>query len=113
MILQQSKEKWRRHYLIRRDRLRAARKKATHIEGQWDELLLEFGCRCVKCSKKGRLIKDHIIPLYQGGSDGIDNLQPLCVKCNRAKGPETINWRKFRKQYGWMEDDKAYASRVT
>lgn len=29
---------------------------------------------------------DHILPWSLGGTDTLDNLQPLCKPCNRAKG---------------------------
>ena len=29
---------------------------------------------------------DHIVPLFQGGKADIDNLQLVCMKCNREKG---------------------------
>lgn len=28
---------------------------------------------------------DHIIPLSKGGKDGTDNLQPMCITCNKKK----------------------------
>ena len=53
---------------------------------------------CVKCGFIGKeghyqdfggmkinLIADHIIPLSLGGKDKLDNMQTLCLKCNKKK----------------------------
>lgn len=80
----------------RRLRLIEARKKGTHTKEEWQEMKDHFGYTCVKCYGASGLInieKDHIIPLYQGGSDSIKNLQPLCARCNSAKGPENVDHR--------------------
>lgn len=46
-------------------------------------------CRCEECAKTGRLRiadeVDHIIPLSQGGTDDLDNLQAINRDCHRAK----------------------------
>lgn len=69
-------------------RLRSARRAGTHTDEQWTRLVQAVDWMCVRCGARGDLTKDHVIPLYQGGSDRIENLQPLCGTCNCAKGPE-------------------------
>lgn len=76
----------------RSERLRDARAKGTHSNEDWIEIVKYFG-ECVKCGSTDKLVKDHIIPIYQGGSDGLDNLQPLCAKCNSSKGPDNTDYR--------------------
>lgn len=79
---------------LRSKRLAEAREKGTHTELQWS-LMKEFHeHRCVRCGADGEIVKDHIAPIYQGGSDGIDNIQPLCRRCNASKGPEAKDFRK-------------------
>jgi HNH endonuclease/Homing endonuclease associated repeat len=42
--------------------------------------------RCRICGRSGiELEVDHKIPVAQGGSDALDNLQTLCFDCNRGK----------------------------
>ncbi len=44
-----------------------------------------FTCRI--CRHSGVALEvDHVVPVCQGGSDRLDNLQTLCVPCNRGKG---------------------------
>lgn len=77
---------------LRSQRLTEARRKGTHTPEQWFALKQFCGC-CVRCGIDDELVKDHITPIYQGGSDGIDNIQPLCRKCNASKGPEAADHR--------------------
>lgn len=78
---------------LRRDRMEKARMIATHTPEEWQRLVALSGGICLRCGGLGPLVKDHIVPIYQGGSDGIENLQPLCKKCNASKGPERIDFR--------------------
>lgn len=73
-----------------------------HTAKEWRALVTEFDWRCVRCERKGgRLSKDHIVPLFLGGTDDIANLQPLCRRCNSSKGEETTDWKAYRRAHGW------------
>lgn len=42
--------------------------------------------QCQDCGLFGQVLEcDHIVPLEDGGSDSIENLQSLCVACHHAK----------------------------
>lgn len=87
----------RKNAVLRSRRLTAARAKNTHTAEQWAEIIEMCDRRCVRCGDQApegfQPFKDHILPLYLGGSDGPENLQPLCKQCNSSKGPETTDWR--------------------
>lgn len=91
--------------LIRKGRLQSARKKGTHTKKQWISLLEEFDYRCLRCGCQplGGPTKDHIIPISGGGSDSIDNLQPLCFQCNSSGGglDHSFNWVEWRRVNGF------------
>jgi len=57
----------------------------SHSLEDWGNLIIEFDNRCAFCRHKEKLTKDHIIPLSEGGTDYIDNIQPLCRNCNSKK----------------------------
>lgn len=90
------------HRTLRSRRLATAREKGQHTNEEWMALVKEFGGRCVRCWRMvpKHIVKDHIVPICQGGSDGIDNLQPICARCNAQKGPETTNWVERRRAVG-------------
>lgn len=84
------------HSQKRAERLSDARKKGTHTKEEWQEMKSFFNNTCVRCNGKSGLVnveKDHIKPIYQGGSDSIRNLQPVCARCNSSKGSEIIDHR--------------------
>jgi len=70
----------KRHKMIRRSL------PGLHTEGQWVQLCLLIGGKCPRCGKRRKLTEDHIIPItWDGSTDWIDNIQPLCRACNASK----------------------------
>lgn len=51
------------------------------------------GKKCLSCGSNNKIHLDHIVPVVYGGENSIDNLQPLCDKCNTSKGIKTIDYR--------------------
>ena len=50
------------------------------------ELILSFESKCAGCGMKAESFQiDHIKPLASGGSNEMDNLQPLCKDCHKEK----------------------------
>ena len=67
---------------------RYAREKGAvgnHTLKEWQNLKQLWNYCCSICSLKKPLTKDHIIPLSKGGTDFIENIQPLCRNCNSKK----------------------------
>ena len=70
-------------------------KLGTHTFGDWENLKKQYNNICPCCHKSEpeiKLTEDHIIPLSKGGSDNIENIQPLCGSCNCKKHTKIIKY---------------------
>ena len=76
----------------RRERLTLRRHYA-----QWYTTLVEsYGAQCANCGisvNEMNLVVDHVLSVAKGGLSVLDNLQLLCVECNRIKGKLCIDCR--------------------
>lgn len=54
-----------------------------------------FKClACDRSAEETELQIDHIVPVFYGGTNDIDNLQTLCPECHRIKGMSSVDCRK-------------------
>lgn len=90
---------WKRqnkHRVRASEHKREARKRGdpdAFTSEQWKALCTKYGNVCLACGSTGPLSVDHVVPLSQGGSNGIDNIQPLYMPCNSRKYIQTIDYR--------------------
>lgn len=76
----------------RRERMREVGGKYSAAE--FKSLCDRYDNRCLACGRQDvKLTADHVIPLAQGGSNDISNVQPLCLSCNSIKGERVVDYR--------------------
>ena len=82
-------------YWHRVDRNRRLSADGSHTKAEWETLKAQYNWTCPACGKREpeiKLTEDHIIPLSKGGSDNIENIQPLDRSCNSKKRTKTIKY---------------------
>lgn len=54
---------------------------------EWMLVLAQHNYSCASCQRQGRqhLTMDHVRSLVNGGTNTVDNIQPLCVQCHESK----------------------------
>ena len=72
-------------YLKARRYARERNAEGNHTLQEWKLLKEKFNYKCAYCMEEKPLTKDHIKPLSKGGTDYIENIQPLCRNCNSKK----------------------------
>jgi len=98
-IQKRAEKKWRGNNLgITRARNHRFRARTHGASGNWtadqfQALVDYYGDLCLSCGKLLKLEADHVIPLTEGGSNDIGNIQPLCRSCNAQKHNKTIDYR--------------------
>jgi 5-methylcytosine-specific restriction endonuclease McrA len=72
----------------------------SHTFEEWELLKKQYNFTCPCCHRKEPkifLTEDHIIPLSKGGSNLIENIQPLCRSCNCSKHTKIIKYNIYEK----------------
>lgn len=81
--------------LLRANKIRKVRlsfSNGSHTIYEWELLKQQYNHTCPACKEIKSLTKDHIIPLAKGGSNNIENIQPLCKRCNSKKHIKIVKY---------------------
>lgn len=76
-------------------RLKWQRRRAAGVLtiADWKAVLALYGTTCLACGSDDPPTIDHVVPISKGGTNTVENVQPLCMDCNNRKGTKTIDYR--------------------
>lgn len=60
---------------------------------EWEFILNLTKFMCIACEENKADSIDHVLPLSNGGTNTVDNIQPMCLKCNLKKGARHVDFR--------------------
>lgn len=89
----------------REEYMRHARSIATHTAQEWRDKVAASRGLCHYCHRPVAHggVKDHVVPVSRGGSDGIDNVVYACWDCNDAKRDmDADEFRQWARECGFF-----------
>lgn len=90
-----TKQKGYASFYERRRQIKKLNNGGSHTLFDWQTLKAQYNLTCPCCKRHEpeiKLTEDHIIPITRGGSDNIENIQPLCGTCNTKKMVKIIKY---------------------
>lgn len=102
--------------LARSRRMSEARRRGTHTRGEWETLKSSFSEACARCGAVGTTLeKDRIRIISAGGSDAIENIQPLCPSCTKGTGIDyrPKDWRRRYQEHAHQAPGRARRPMMT
>lgn len=97
--IREKNKKWenafpeKRAAITSRRRANLSKAEGSFTQKEWKALCLKYENTCLCCGSKEKMTPDHVVPLARGGTNDIQNIQPLCRSCNSRKGAKTIDYR--------------------